>query len=128
MRHDEHNFTTSLPFPSQIDWGAASLWLAPVVRTSFRSQQCAREATDWLEGWLSPSEHLLPDIRSRGLAAFRDHLDYVGNPAGVVSSILREVALRLPACSRHGTRRARARFTPLAGGSVDSPGMCPWAE
>ena len=58
---------------------------------AYSSSACVDGDARWLAHW---HERPLESMRRRGHAAFRRHLDYASNPAGVASALLAEVAVR----------------------------------
>ena len=89
LEQRKQTFYASLPFPRSIDWQNATLRLVPSP-----NRNCVGPDADWIGAW-HESAAPLEALRRRGAAAFRRHLDYERNPAGVVSALLAEVAARL---------------------------------
>jgi len=124
MTADQHDFTTSMPFPLSIDWRAATLWLAPNVRGKSK-EACMTESADWLRQWHSARPCELEQARRVARAAFHAHLDSDRNPEGIVWALLREIEQRSKYCDPTLSREKSAFHV---NNSVDNPTQCPYND
>jgi len=107
MKSTRSTFYKGLPFPRSVDWSATTLRLLPE-----HAEECAADDATWMSAWHASAS--MGELRRRVLAAYRAHLDYLNNPRGVASALLREAAARAGAGRRAAGNRSAAGKPPMA--------------